>query len=70
LRGLSSIDNAPQEILDTTMEMYAPQPASALQRRFADLAPASHRAGNAFTVARFIADRIASAPGSGSSLFV
>jgi len=56
LRGFSSIDNTPPEILDAVMEMYVPEPASALQRRFRDLAPAPHRAGNALIGARFIAD--------------
>lgn len=59
LRGFSSIDNTPQEILQATMEMYAPGPADALQRRFADLAPAAHRTGNALVGARFIADHMA-----------
>jgi len=56
VRGFSAIDNTPQEILDATMEMYAPRAPDALQRRFANLAPASHRAGDALVGARFVAD--------------
>jgi putative glycosyltransferase (TIGR04372 family) len=59
LRGYTSIDNTPQQILEAAMEMYAPRSPDALQRRFADLAPASHRAGNALVGARFIADHVA-----------
>jgi putative glycosyltransferase (TIGR04372 family) len=55
LRGLASIDNTPREILEAVMEMYAPEAPTTLQRRFADLAPASHRAGNALVGALFIA---------------
>lgn len=59
LRGFSSLDNTPQQILEAVMEMYAPETPDALQRRFADLAPASHRAGNALVGARFVADHAA-----------
>ena len=56
LRGFASIDNTPQEILEATLEMYAPAPPGVLQRRFADLAPPAHRGGNAVVGARFITD--------------
>ncbi len=55
LRGFTSVDNTPQEILDAVIQMYAPDSPTTPQRRFADLAPASHRAGNALVGARFIA---------------
>lgn len=58
-RGLSTISNTPQEILEAVLEMYAPEPPSPMQRHFADLAPASHRAGNALIGARFVADHAA-----------
>lgn len=56
LRGLSSIDNTPQEILEAVLEMYEPGPPDPRQRRFADLAPATHHAGNALVGKRFVAD--------------
>jgi putative glycosyltransferase (TIGR04372 family) len=56
LRGLSSIDNTSQEILEAVLEMYAPEPSGTLQRRFAELAPAAHRGGDTRIGARFIAD--------------
>ena len=56
---LSSISNTPQEILEAVLEMYAPAPPDERQRRFADLAPASHRAGNALVGARFVAHHAA-----------
>lgn len=56
LRGLSSVSNAPQQIVDATAEMYAPELPGVLQRRFAKLAPRAHRAGNALIGAGFIAD--------------
>lgn len=59
LRGLSATDNTPQEILEAALEMYEPGPPDARQRRFADLAPARHRAGNALIGARFAAGHAA-----------
>ena len=58
LRGITSIDNTPQEILEATLEMYEPASLSQPQRRFADLAPPTHRAGNAVVGARFIAGHL------------
>lgn len=59
LRGLSAIDNTPQEILEAVLEMYEPGPPDPRQRRFADLAPATHRAGDALVGRRFVADHAA-----------
>lgn len=59
LRGLASIDNTPQEIVEAVLEMYEPGPPDPRQQRFASLAPATHRAGNALVGKRFIADHAA-----------